>query len=108
MRLHETRAYTYFKDDPKKRSIVSICGSAYEDMAQLVARQAEKGNWKAAPVYLAENRCILGGSGSSNSRASMSPTIGANNVAHTSRSGPIRAESSYAKNDENRMSARTS
>ena len=47
MMLHETRAYTYFKDDPEKRSTVSICGGAYEDMARLVA-DAEKGSWKAA------------------------------------------------------------
>ena len=49
MMLHETKAYTYFKDDPEQRSIVSICGSAYEDMAQLVAN-AERGSWKAASV----------------------------------------------------------
>jgi len=47
VRLHETRAYTYFKDDPEERSVVSICGSAYKDMAQLVAN-AEKGSWKAS------------------------------------------------------------
>lgn len=47
MRLHETRAYTYFKDDPEERSVVSICGGAYEDMGQLVAN-AEKGSWKAS------------------------------------------------------------
>lgn len=49
MALHESKAYTYFKDDPEKRSIVSICGSAYEDMAKLVAN-AEKGSWKAASL----------------------------------------------------------
>ena len=49
VRVYKTRAYTYFKDDPQERSVVSICGSAYEDMAQLVAN-AEKGSWKAASV----------------------------------------------------------
>jgi hypothetical protein len=47
--VYKTRAYTYFKDDPQERSVVSICGSAYEDMTQLVAN-AEKGSWKAASV----------------------------------------------------------
>ena len=37
--------YTYFKDDPEKHSVVSICESAYEDMTQLVAK-AEKGSWR--------------------------------------------------------------
>jgi len=50
VRLHKTRAYTYFKDDPEELSIVSICSSAYEDMAQLVTN-AEKGSWKAASAY---------------------------------------------------------
>lgn len=49
VRVYKTRAYTYFKDDPEEHSVVSICGSAYEDMAQLVAN-AEKGSWKAASV----------------------------------------------------------
>jgi len=43
------RAHIYFKDSPDQGSIVSICGSAYEDMARLVA-EAENGSWKAGSV----------------------------------------------------------
>lgn len=50
VKLHETKAYAYFKGDPEERSIVSICSSAYEDMAQLVT-SAEKESWKDAPAY---------------------------------------------------------
>jgi hypothetical protein len=46
VKIREKRAHTCFKDDPEERSIVSICSSAYRDMAQLVAN-AEKGSWKA-------------------------------------------------------------
>lgn len=45
VRIHESRAYTFFKDDPEERSIVSICGSAYENMARFLD-DAEKGSWK--------------------------------------------------------------
>ena len=107
-RLRETRAYTYFKDDPEKRSVLSICGSAYEDMAQLVAAKLKGKIGRLHPSSLVRT-AALGWLRLIKFKGGACRLLSVRTMRLTPHStGPIRAESSYAKNDQNRMSARTS